>query len=247
MTTPPDFIDKLWREAVAEGVQPLDRFPQSGWKDLTMNFCVFIPEDPARLSTDSPRILRKEYPELSYWAFLRLEASHQGFCPCAQDIQMATMNFFVGACRVISSVRIAAEDTDKNPFIIVKKTRLVMTLKDLKGMVAKITNDKLSLLMWSTILCRVIGGLHLLFSWRDFNVFILNAFDTGKAAKLLGIPGGFSLRNVLQVEFRVQKDVAMSKCDWSQRPLTQRMKTYAVQDVRYLLPLYYTYARRISK
>lgn len=94
MTTPPDFIDKLWREAVAEGVQPLDRFPQSGWKDLTMNFCVFIPEDPARLSTDSPRILRKEYPELSYWAFLRLEASHQGFCPCAQDIQMATMNFF---------------------------------------------------------------------------------------------------------------------------------------------------------
>lgn len=52
---------------------------------------------------------------------------------------------------------------------------------------------------------------------RDFNVFVVNAFDTGKAAKYLGVPGGTSLRNILQREFKVIKNERMSTCDWSRR------------------------------
>lgn len=55
------------------------------------------------------------------------------------------------------------------------------------------------------------------FVQRDFGVYIVNAFDTGLAARLLDFPGGHSLANVLSKVFNVQKDTAMSRADWSTR------------------------------
>ncbi|XP_026194347.1 exosome complex exonuclease RRP6 [Cyclospora cayetanensis] len=52
---------------------------------------------------------------------------------------------------------------------------------------------------------------------RDFGVHIVNAFDTGKAAKALRLPGGHSLRNVLHKIYGVSKNVELSSTDWSKR------------------------------
>ncbi|OEH75690.1 hypothetical protein cyc_02972 [Cyclospora cayetanensis] len=65
---------------------------------------------------------------------------------------------------------------------------------------------------------------------RDFGVHIVNAFDTGKAAKALRLPGGHSLRNVLHKIYGVSKNVELSSTDWSKRPLTDEMLHYAVTD-----------------
>ena len=51
----------------------------------------------------------------------------------------------------------------------------------------------------------------------DFGIYIVNAFDTGKAAKALRFPGGHSLRNVLQRIYGVSKKVEISAADWTQR------------------------------
>lgn len=82
---------------------------------------------------------------------------------------------------------------------------------------------------------------------RDFGVYIVNAFDTGLAARLLGFPGGHSLANVLLEIFNVSKDTAMARADWSARPLSKRMLNYAVNDAMHLLPLYKHFGEQLAR
>ena len=49
---------------------------------------------------------------------------------------------------------------------------------------------------------------------RDFGVYIVNAFDTGAAAKALNFSGGSSLANVLDRLYGVKKDTACTLEDW---------------------------------
>ena len=52
---------------------------------------------------------------------------------------------------------------------------------------------------------------------RDFDVYVVNAFDTGLAAKVLDFPGGCSLANVLQRLYGFTKDQAMARSNWASR------------------------------
>ncbi|MFO1482275.1 MAG: HRDC domain-containing protein [Verrucomicrobiaceae bacterium] len=60
--------------------------------------------------------------------------------------------------------------------------------------------------------------------------------DTQIAARLLGARQ-FGLAALVKNNFDIELCKASQKADWSRRPLPQNMLSYAVDDVRYLLPL----------
>lgn len=60
--------------------------------------------------------------------------------------------------------------------------------------------------------------------------------DTQIAARLVGFRQ-FGLAALIQAVFGVQLSKASQKADWSRRPLPVHMMDYAVDDVRYLIPL----------
>ncbi len=60
--------------------------------------------------------------------------------------------------------------------------------------------------------------------------------DTQIAARLVG-HRQFGLASLIEKHFGVTLSKASQKADWSQRPLPEKMLTYAVDDVRWLAPL----------
>jgi ribonuclease D len=73
--------------------------------------------------------------------------------------------------------------------------------------------------------------LHQDYGWR-----VTNIFDTRVAAQLLGIRS-FGLAALLDDFFGVKLDKKHQRADWSMRPLTDDMLTYAAQDTFHLLEL----------
>uniref|UniRef100_A0A7S1P175 HRDC domain-containing protein n=1 Tax=Vitrella brassicaformis TaxID=1169539 RepID=A0A7S1P175_9ALVE len=73
---------------------------------------------------------------------------------------------------------------------------------------------------------------------RDFSVYVVNMFDTGQAARVLQLPGGYSLANLLQFYCRVKADKSHQLADWRRRPLTPSMVEYARGDTHYLIYIF---------
>jgi ribonuclease D len=71
---------------------------------------------------------------------------------------------------------------------------------------------------------------------RDYGFHALRVFDTRVAAQLLGEPG-VGLAALLLQYFGVHMDKKLQRADWSIRPLTAEMITYAAEDTRYLTRL----------
>ena len=71
--------------------------------------------------------------------------------------------------------------------------------------------------------------------YRDYQFQIQNLFDTESAAQFSGLkragPGA-----LLGARFQIQLDKRFQKKDWSKRPLTDSMLSYAAADVAYLIP-----------
>jgi ribonuclease D len=72
--------------------------------------------------------------------------------------------------------------------------------------------------------------------YRDFGIEVHSLFDTQVASRFLGARET-GLASLLKMRFDVSSDKRYQKKDWSQRPLSAAMLTYAVQDICYLLPL----------
>ena len=71
---------------------------------------------------------------------------------------------------------------------------------------------------------------------RTFNRIPGVVYDTQTAARLLG-SRKFGLANLVEQHFGVVLPKGSQKADWGRRPLSRKMIDYAVNDVRYLLPL----------
>jgi len=71
---------------------------------------------------------------------------------------------------------------------------------------------------------------------RGLNLVASKLFDTMIAARLLGIRE-FSLAALVKRYFGFTLLKGSQKANWAQRPLPARMAEYAINDVRYLLPL----------
>lgn len=81
---------------------------------------------------------------------------------------------------------------------------------------------------------------------RDFGIYVVNLFDTGRAARALGFSSaGYAY--LLKRYVDIVADKSHQLADWRQRPLPDEMLQYAAQDTHYLLDIYKNIKADISK
>jgi ribonuclease D len=71
---------------------------------------------------------------------------------------------------------------------------------------------------------------------RCFGTLPPAVFDTQIGARLLGVRR-FGLADLVELYFGVVLSKSSQKADWGKRPLSPKMMEYALNDVRYLLPM----------
>ncbi|MCB1093425.1 MAG: HRDC domain-containing protein, partial [Verrucomicrobiae bacterium] len=71
-------------------------------------------------------------------------------------------------------------------------------------------------------------------------------WDTQTAARLLGFEQ-FGLANLIEAEYGVTLSKASQKADWGRRPLTEKMLSYAFNDVRYIVPMARSFVHRLEE
>jgi ribonuclease D len=71
---------------------------------------------------------------------------------------------------------------------------------------------------------------------RSFGTLPPQVFDTQIGARLLGVRR-FGLADLVEIYFGVVLSKSSQKADWGKRPLSPKMMEYALNDVRYLLPM----------
>ncbi|CAI5706755.1 unnamed protein product [Peronospora farinosa] len=81
------------------------------------------------------------------------------------------------------------------------------------------------------------SDMDILWLQRDLGLYVVNLFDTGRAARLLQYPR-FSLAYMLKRHCNVDADKQYQLADWRTRPLDKNMVKYAREDTRYLLFIY---------
>ena len=87
---------------------------------------------------------------------------------------------------------------------------------------------------------------------QDFEIFVqltgevpAPLFDTQVAANLCGLGDQEGLAAVAARLLSVSVDKSHTRTDWSRRPLSQRQLQYAIDDVRYLVPIYMELRERL--
>jgi len=71
---------------------------------------------------------------------------------------------------------------------------------------------------------------------RSFSKLPQVVYDTQIGARLLGVRR-FGLADLVELYFGVTLSKSSQKADWGKRPLSAKMMEYALNDVRYLLPM----------
>lgn len=78
------------------------------------------------------------------------------------------------------------------------------------------------------------ADMDVLWLQRDFGLYLVGLFDTGQAAKVLGM-AHFSLAFLLKHYCQIEADKQFQLADWRIRPLPPEMVNYAQSDTHYLL------------
>jgi exosome complex exonuclease RRP6 len=73
---------------------------------------------------------------------------------------------------------------------------------------------------------------------RDFGIYVVNLFDTGRAARALPTFDSTGLAYLLRKYAHFEADKKHQLSDWRQRPIPSDMKAYATSDTMYLLDIY---------
>lgn len=86
---------------------------------------------------------------------------------------------------------------------------------------------------------KVVHGCAMDIIWlqRDFGLYVVNAFDTGQAAKVLQFER-LSLKFLIERFCGIEVDKHFQLADWRVRPLPDDMLRYARGDTHYLLYIY---------
>ena len=99
--------------------------------------------------------------------------------------------------------------------------------------------NKLNIIFTNPNILKVFHGADYDILWlqRDFGVYVVNMFDTGKASRILGYES-FSLKYLLHKFCDFDADKTYQLADWRIRPLTSGMLKYARNDTHFLLYIY---------
>ena len=82
---------------------------------------------------------------------------------------------------------------------------------------------------------------------RALDAEVVNVFDTQIAASFLGYGEQCGLTYLLREVCKIRPQKRFSMSDWSRRPLSREQLEYALDDVRYLIPLYEDFSRRLEE
>lgn len=98
--------------------------------------------------------------------------------------------------------------------------------------------DALGSLLASRSVVKVLHAAEqdILYLRRDYGFEVTQLFDTMIAAQLLGKPS-IGLAGLLEAYLGVKLDKGCQRDDWSRRPLSERQRAYAAEDVRHLIRL----------
>ena len=72
---------------------------------------------------------------------------------------------------------------------------------------------------------------------KDLGLYVVNLFDTGEAARVLGLEGK-GLKFLLEKYVGIQADKKYQLEDWRRRRIPEDMLKYAREDTHYLLFIY---------
>jgi exosome complex exonuclease RRP6 len=99
--------------------------------------------------------------------------------------------------------------------------------------------NKLNIIFTNPNILKVFHGADSDILWlqRDFGVYVVNMFDTGRASRLLSYES-YSLKYLLHKFCDFEADKSYQLADWRIRPLTDGMLKYARNDTHYLLYIY---------
>ena len=99
--------------------------------------------------------------------------------------------------------------------------------------------NKLNIIFTNQNILKVFHGADYDINWlqRDFGVYVVNMFDTGRASRILSYES-FSLKYLLLKFCDFETDKSYQLADWRIRPLTEGMIKYARSDTHFLLYIY---------
>ena len=94
-------------------------------------------------------------------------------------------------------------------------------------------------IMGNEKIIKIMHGAEMDTKWfqRDFNIHIVNLFDTYRASQVLAFPK-LSYAYLLTHYCNVITDKTYQLADWRQRPLSTEMLHYARLDTHYLLEIF---------
>jgi len=103
-----------------------------------------------------------------------------------------------------------------------------------------VMNEYFAPIMANPDIVKVMHGADSDVQWlqRDFGIYIVNLFDTGRACRALPHFSKAALAYLLSKYANVDADKQHQLSDWRQRPLPVDMRSYAVSDTMYLLDIY---------
>lgn len=101
-------------------------------------------------------------------------------------------------------------------------------------------NGHFASIMANPDIVKVMHGADSDIGWlqRDFGLYVVNLFDTGRACRALPGFARASLAYLLSKYANIDADKKHQLSDWRQRPLPSEMLSYAVSDTMYLLDIY---------
>lgn len=103
-----------------------------------------------------------------------------------------------------------------------------------------VMNEHFASIMANPDIVKVMHGADSDIGWlqRDFGLYVVNLFDTGRACRALPHFSRASLAYLLSKYANIEADKKHQLSDWRQRPLPPDMLSYAVSDTKYLLDIY---------
>mmetsp|Transcript_25776 Transcript_25776/g.39974 ORF Transcript_25776/g.39974 Transcript_25776/m.39974 type:complete len:1061 (+) Transcript_25776:49-3231(+) len=155
----------------------------------------------------------------------------------AVDLEAHSWRSFSGfTCLMQISVRpntIDFDDPDENKFS--KVCDFIVDTLSLRKHVGPL----LAPIFANPLVVKVMHGADSDIPWlqRDFGIYVVNLFDTGRAARALSLQS-FGLAHLLHVYAGVSADKRHQLSDWRKRPLPEDMLAYARSDTHYLLDIY---------
>ena len=99
--------------------------------------------------------------------------------------------------------------------------------------------NKLNVIFTNPNILKVFHGADYDILWlqRDFGIYVVNMFDTGRASRILSYES-YSLKYLLHKFCDFEADKTYQLADWRIRPLTDGMIKYARNDTHFLLYIY---------